>query len=183
MSPASGQESGIASQPTSEVGELEFSLVLPSLLGNHLTFFCKMGILLATFPCFQEGFPRYCYTHSVKCPRTWFLSRVKNENGGNLLIPEVVLNPSPCSWVSGAALVLSLRQLSLSQQTERSLLKGYVIGGPKSWNLFLLNVVTGALPLDTRFLALWKQLQIQSLGRKLWAVSPTLHFHLAQQED
>lgn len=33
MSPASGQEGGIASQPTSEVGELEFSLVLPSHLG------------------------------------------------------------------------------------------------------------------------------------------------------
>lgn len=65
----------------------------------------------------------------------------------------MVCNPSPCSWVPGAALVLSLRQLSLSQETERNLLKGYVVGGPKSWNLFLLHVVTGALPLDTRFLA------------------------------
>lgn len=70
-----------------------------------------------------------------------------------MLIPKVVHNPSPCSWVSGAALVLSLRQLCLSQQTERSLLKGQeVIGGPKSWNLFLLDIVTGALPLDTAFL-------------------------------
>lgn len=155
MSPASGQKSGIASQPTSEVGELEFSLVLPSCLGptTYLSS-VKWEYYWPLSHVFRKAFLEIAtHTQSNAQELGFWAEWLKNENGGNLLIPKVVLNPNPCSWVSGAALVLSLRQLSLSQQTKRSLLKGYVVGGPKSWNLFLLHVVTGAPPLDTRFLA------------------------------
>lgn len=136
MSPQSGQEDFW--------GRGAWVILGPAKLSGPrlLTFFWKMGILLPLLLWSWEALPRNPSVDRYApptLPRAWFLSshwRIKMVQICSFQGWCLIHIPAPGSlrllWFC------PLRQLCLSQWTERSFLEGYVVGDQKAQNLFLL---------------------------------------------